>query len=102
MYLGASAEMETAADYTIEKAKLGVEAENFLSTSLGRYLLDRSEVEVERLMRELVDTPTENTDANNRIRNQIAVARQFRDWVTEAIAEGRIAHDELREREAYE
>jgi len=92
----------TEPDITVEKAQLGIEADQFLSTPLGRYLLERSETDVERLKEALVATDANDTTRNQQIRNKIYIARQFRDWITEVIAEGHMAYDELREREALE
>lgn len=89
--------IEIIRDLTLEKARLGVEAETFLSSNLGRYLTERAELEVEQLKEQLVYATTEYD--GQVIRNKIAIARQFGAWLNEAINEGLMAIELIRESE---
>lgn len=89
-------------DLTLETAKLGIEAEAFLRSSLGRYMVDRADMEIERAMVELVEADPEDARLNREIRNRIHVAKQIKQWIGEAINSGRVAHENLIEREALD
>ena len=44
-------------DITLERAKLGVEAEAFLRSSLGRYMVDMAEMQIQDGLLALHSTP---------------------------------------------
>lgn len=82
-------------DLTLEKARLGAEIDLFLRSNLGRYLRERAELEVEQLKEQLIYA-ADGYDSQV-IRNRIAVARQFDNWLNEALNEGEMASDLIRQ-----
>ena len=90
--------VEIIHDLTLETARLGAEAQTFRSSNLGRYLEERAALEVEKLKEALV-TET-SIEGGREIRTRIAVARQFSSWLDEAINEGLMAIELIRESES--
>jgi hypothetical protein len=86
----------------LEKARLGIEAESFLHSTLGRYLMERADLEVEQATIELIKADAGDFKANRDLRNKIQVAHNFKAWLVEAITAGRVATENISEREAYD
>lgn len=82
-------------DITVQTAQLGMDAETFLHTNLGRYLIERAEMEEDSLKDELFTLSAFDTEANQIVRNKIEVTRMFRQWIVETIEAGHMATDTL-------
>lgn len=78
-------------DLEMKVAILGIDAEGFLRTPLGIYLLDRADLDITRYMDELVDASPSDLEKNTELRNKIGVCLAFKGWIAEAIQSGRIA-----------
>lgn len=78
-----------APDITLETARLGVEAANLRSSNIGRYLMERAQLEVDTAKDALVHA--RSMDEVRELQNRIHIANQFPAWVEEAIAEGLLA-----------
>lgn len=79
----------------LELAKLGIEAEAFLRSPLGKFLRKKAEDEIDAATQELIDCAPNDFFGNRDIRNKIHVARMFLVWVSDAINIGRAAHEQL-------
>lgn len=86
----------------MEAARLGIEAEAFLSSNLGRYLMERADLEIDKLTQELINLDPTNIADNTRVRNGIRVCYDFKDWLAEAVNSGRVAHRNILESEAID
>ena len=73
-----------------------------MRTSLGRFLLQRADLEIEKGLYELYEAPAFDRDSNETIRNKIGVAYMFKDWLNEAVTAGVIAERQLKEMDAAE
>lgn len=82
-------------EIALDKARLGIEAEAFLDSNLGRYLMERAELEIEIATQELIATEPTEIALCIRIRNRILVTELFQNWLTEAVQEGKVASQEL-------
>jgi len=78
-------------------AQLGVEAESFKSSGLGRYLNDRAESEIIEASNELCTVCPSDTKAITELQNKVYRANSFIIWIEEAIEDGNFAIDEIRE-----
>ena len=85
---------------TIDVAKLGIEAEAFLRSSLGRHMMQRVELLIQQSTEELIACDSFDGHSNQEIRNTIKVCQLFKAFIQDAIEEGRIAVDELEADEA--
>ncbi len=86
-------------DLSFVEARLGIQAESFLHSDIGKYLTGRAELEIEEGRDELeaATGDKEITVAKDKIRG----ARRFIVWLGNAIQNGRIAEDQIRaEKEA--
>jgi hypothetical protein len=86
----------------LELAKLGIEAEAFMRSPLGKYLEGKALKEEKYAFAELVNAAPDDVKANTDLRNQIHVARMFLVWMDDAIQSGRAAHEQMRELEVME
>lgn len=93
-------EADTMDAIQIETARLGIEAEAFLRSALGRYLIDRADMDIDTAMVELVSVDPGDYKANREVRNKILIAKQFKQWLGEAIVSGQVATDNISEEDA--
>lgn len=80
----------------LKEAQLGIEAEQFKSTDLGRYLLARAQDDIVVAFKEWQDADPEDAKAIRAIQNKAQVAESFLNWIDEAIFNGKYAEDEIR------
>lgn len=80
----------------VKDLELGIEAEAFLNSPIGKYLAERSEAERDEAIEEFrqVD-PTDAVKVRN-IQNRIWRAESFATWLAQAIQNGRFAEFELK------
>lgn len=86
-------------DQFLNIARLGIDAEAFMSTPIGRFINGKAQAELDQAMNELVDADPDDAKANRDIRNRIHVVSMFLNWIGEAIAAGNEAHRNLKEAE---
>ncbi len=86
-------------DQFVTIARLGIDAETFIRTPLGRFLEGKARTEEAAALAELVDADPEDAKANRELRNRIHVARMFLTWIGDAIEAGQQAHRQLQEME---
>lgn len=77
------------------EAMLGRDAEEFLNTDLGKYLLARAEEQEQEAMEELATVFPWNRWKIQRLQNKLWQARSFKDWLKEMIVTGRQALAQL-------
>jgi len=87
-------------DEVYEMAKLGVETEKFLMTSVGKYLLERAEIAREKAINEFKTVDPMNTNEVRRIQTDLDTPDRIVKWLSDAIDSGRAAYDALRNQEA--
>lgn len=89
-------------DPTVQTAVFGREVEDFLTSDIGRYLVQRALNEEQVAVAELIKDPQQRKSNQNDmiLRNRIYVARAFRGWLEEAFNEGLQAMDLLKENES--
>lgn len=93
-------------DYTddpnFRAAQLGVEAESFLHSSLGRALTERCEHDIEIAYQALAVVSPGDMVEILRLQQQVAVARYVPQYLSEVMAAGRLAEDVLHDYEGVE
>ena len=80
---------------TLDYAKLGIEAESFLRSSLGKYMMSRADEIIKRETQNLVNCDAYDTDANRDIRNEIRLATMFKYFIDAVIEDGKTASEQL-------
>ena len=78
---------------------LGIEAERFLNSDLGKYLVERAENERESAVKEFKHCDVTDLNTVRRIQGSILIPDKFIAWLTEAIQVGYVKHEELRRAE---
>lgn len=78
-------------------ARLGIDAEAFSKSDLGKFVIEKAQHEIEAATNELIGADPDDVKMGRDIRNRIHVARMFLVWLNEAIQIGRHAHAELQE-----
>ena len=89
-------------DELLSLAKMGVDAETFIRTPLGKFLVKKAEDEIEAATQDLISADPDDVKSNTELRNRIHVARMFVVWLTDSINMGRSAHERLKEMEENE
>ena len=77
------------------EAILGRDAEEFLRTELGRYLLERAEDEERQALEGLATVFSWRTRRINALQTQLWRARSFKGWLSDLIVAGRQALEQL-------
>jgi len=75
-------------DQLIQRVKFGFKVEDFLESELGRYLEARAQAEVHEAHLDLEAADPADEKAIRAIQQKIAVAKQWRQWFEEAVADG--------------
>jgi len=86
-------------DEFVKIARLGIDAETFMASPLGKFLEGKAMKEMEAATEALIGADPADIKANTELRNQIHVARMFLTWIGDSISAGRSAHQQLREME---
>lgn len=89
-------------DELMSLAKMGIDAEDFIRSPLGKFLIKKAEAEINDATEDLIMADPDDVKANTEIRNRIHVARMFVVWLSESVNIGRVAHDQMREMEENE
>lgn len=87
----------TEEQFRIVKARLGIEAESFQHSHVGRYIYDRIDNDLDKFQAELIATSPHDVEKCVEIRNNILVRNLFTLWLKEAIGSGLNAEHELQE-----
>ncbi len=77
------------------EAVLGRDADEFLSTELGRYLLGRIDIEIETAVNQLKSVHPWRRKRIQALQNEIWRAESVKNWLEELIIEGRNAEQTL-------
>ncbi|MGR9117432.1 MAG: hypothetical protein ACU85E_16915 [Gammaproteobacteria bacterium] len=80
----------------IKEARLGIEAEAFLSTDLGRYLIARANEERIEALEQLAVVDPNDIKAIAKLQNKVAVADSIQTWIANAIQNGYYAELEIK------
>lgn len=77
------------------EVQLGKEAEQFLRTDVGRYLVERAEEEEREALDKLATVAWWRRRRIQQLQDQVWRARSFQSWLSELIVNGRQAQDHL-------
>lgn len=77
------------------EAALGREAEEFLSSEIGRYIVGRCEQEIQEAQDALATVSPWRRNRIKQLQNEIWRARSVRQWVAELVIQGREAEKQL-------
>lgn len=81
---------------------LGVEAEKFMASPMGNYILTRAADHSYTAMEMLKDANPEDTDLIRKLQNEIHRFDDLERWLKEAIHLGDVAHQEIIDERAEE
>ena len=86
----------TEEDELLSLARMGVDAESFMGTKLGKFLAMKATREIESATADLISADPADLKSNTDLRNQINVAGMFLTWLHESINIGLSAHEQLK------
>lgn len=89
--------MTPEVDHFLNITRLGIDAEAFFTTPIGKHLQAKAQAELDQAMNELVAADPDDVKANRDIRNRIHVVSMFLEWMNEAIQAGQNAHQQLKD-----
>ena len=95
-------EMQIAGDMEVRQAQLGIDAEVFLRSNLGQYMMERANLEIEEVTMELVNASPSDLETNTTCRNRIGVCNAFKVWLREVVHTGRVAENAILESDALD
>lgn len=81
-------ELFAAVDFRLEVVE-------FLGSRIGKYLIGRAEIEREAAVKELIDTPPDNSSHIRQLQSTIKRAESIQYWMAELIQEGIAAEEQL-------
>lgn len=76
-------------------AQLGVQAQQFMESEIGRHVVDKMQKEIDECALKLL--VTKDMESISELQTKALTARQAVEWLMEAIAEGDIAYQQLQE-----
>lgn len=85
------------ADPRVDWASFGRMVEDFLHGPIGDYLVKKAEEQASEAMEKLKVAPPEDINTIRTLQNQIQVAESIVRWLGEAIHEGQMALESLKE-----
>ena len=75
---------------------MGIQVEAFISSHLGRYLLDRSNAEQKAALEQLGNVDPDDPKAIRRLQFNLQVAAGIQNWLADLAVEARNAEEALR------
>lgn len=84
-------------DLLVAEAVLGRDAEEFLATELGRYIVGRCEQEIQEAQDELSRVSPWRKNRIRELQNQVWRAKSVQGWLGELITDGKAAEVALEE-----
>lgn len=95
-------EQEYLNDPLVRKAQLGIEAQTFMESTIGRYIISRSEKEIDQCYMQLSSADPFAPAKIAHLQGRISAARAAVQWLAEAVNEGYAAEQGLRIQEEFE
>lgn len=86
----------TDRDELLAAVEIGIEAESFLSTNIGKFLTDRAEAELHEALNALKDVDASKPDEVRKLQNQAWRAESVQKWLAEVIQSGWNAEEMLK------
>lgn len=83
----------------LKAVDLGFQAEAFLRSDIGRYLVSRAEAQIEEAVEVLKEADPEDPKAIRALQNTITVAESVQYWLADVIQQGENAQQQLHEGE---
>ena len=83
-------------DSVFEVAKLGIEADSFVSSSVGQYLVGRAEQEANLALEKMKTADPTDAKVIREIQNELNLPDRVVKWLTDVIAEGHACEFQLR------
>ena len=83
----------------LKAVDLGFQAEAFLQSDIGRYLVSRAEAQIDEAVEALKEADPEDPKAIRALQNTIAVAESVQYWLADVIQQGENAQQQLHEGE---
>lgn len=81
----------------LKTVALGMDAERFLGTNVGRYLIERAEQQRMTALDALAHHSPVDADGIRALQAQVAVVDSIQQWLADAITEGRAIEQQLYE-----
>ncbi len=84
----------------LAEVELGLDAQQFLGSKLGRYLVGCAQQEVKQAFVDFKAADPEDKKAITALQNRIWVAERFQQWIAEAIGNGTNAEHQIQQKES--
>lgn len=87
----------TELDPLLKAVDLGFQAEAFLQSDVGRYLVSRAEAQIDEAVELLKNADPEDAKSIRSLQNEIVVAESVQYWLADLIQQGENAQQQLHE-----
>ena len=87
----------TELDPLLKAVDLGFQAEAFLHSDVGRYLVSRAEAQIDEAVELLKNADPEDAKSIRSLQNEIVVAESVQYWLADLIQQGENAQQQLHE-----
>ena len=81
------------------EAALGRDAEEFLASDIGRYIIGRCEHEIAEAQEQLASVSPWRRNRIRQLQNEVWRARSVRQWIAELVIRGREAEKQLEQQQ---
>jgi hypothetical protein len=89
-------DFETEQEILIEAVETGLEAEKFIASRVGQYLINKIDDETESALQALVKADCTDAKAIQLLQNKVSMGTAIKDWLLQAVDEGIQADEALR------
>jgi hypothetical protein len=93
-------QFDAETELRIAEVRLGMQAEDFVRSPIGRYLLGRAQIEVDDATTKLKRVSPADTEAVRALQNRVLLMESFGGWIQDAIANGNNAEAQLQHQDA--
>jgi len=83
-----------------DTAKLGIDAERFISSDVGKYIIAKAEHDANEAINKMKTVNTADSDAVSKIQSDLLIPDKIINWLSEVINEGQACEYQLREIES--
>jgi len=89
-------------DELLSIAMMGIDAESFMLSPLGKFMTKKADDEIASATNELIDADPDDVKRNTELRNRIHVSKMFLVWLRDSVSIGHAAHSQIQELESFD
>lgn len=92
-------QFDAETELKIAEVRLGMQAEDFLKSPIGKYLLGRAADKADEALEKLKRVSPAETESVRALQNDVRLMESFGTWIRDAITNGNNAESQLKHQE---